>query len=73
MRLSSFRTTIQKLLDPLRGDGVTTVHSAEERSSYGRIRVCVPVAHDSICHFRIRLGSAAQAYLTSRKRPLLTS
>jgi len=48
--LSSLRTTTQKFFDPLGRDGLKTVHSAEEGSSNSRIRVCVPAAHDGICH-----------------------
>ncbi len=49
-RLSSLRTTPQNLLNPLGGNGIPAVHSAEECACNSGIRICVPAAHDGIHH-----------------------
>jgi hypothetical protein len=46
VRLSSLRTTTQNLLNPLGGNGIPAVHSAEECACNSGIRICVPAAHD---------------------------
>ena len=58
--LSSLRTTTQKFVDPLGGDSLKTVHSAEESSSNSCIRVCVPAAHDGVCHPILQVRSVKQ-------------
>src|SRR5580704_13016300 len=50
VRLPSLRTTTQNLLNPLGGDGIPPVHSAEECACNSGIRICVPAAHDGIHH-----------------------
>ena len=48
MRLSGRRAAVQHAFDPLAGDGVPAMHSAQKRATDGGVGVSVSAAHDGV-------------------------